>query len=100
MALGKVVILRRPRSSRLEGRTALIQCMTLALALGAGISFADSVAQAAGTLIVGMTAGDLPITTGNPDQGFERYRLVGYHLYDPVVMWDWSKPDNGAAINA
>jgi hypothetical protein len=27
--------------------------------------------QAGGTLTVGMTAGDLPITTGNPDQGFE-----------------------------
>jgi ABC-type transport system substrate-binding protein len=47
-------------------------------------------ARAGGTLIVGMTAGDLPITTGNPDQGFEGYRFVGYNLYDSLVLWDLS----------
>ena len=45
-------------------------------------------AQAAGTLTVAMTAGDLPATTGNPDQGFEGYRFVGYNLYDSLVLWD------------
>ena len=44
-----------------------------AWSLGAA-AFASSlltapVAWAAGTLIVGMTAGDIPVTTGNPDQG-------------------------------
>ena len=34
-------------------------------------------ADASGTLTVGMTAGDIPVTTGNPDQGFEGYRFVG-----------------------
>jgi ABC-type transport system substrate-binding protein len=72
--------------------------MTLALTLGAGISFAGSPAQAGGTLIVGMTAGDLPITTGNPDQGFEGYRFVGYNLYDSLVLWDLSKSDKAADI--
>ena len=43
-----------------------------------------------GTLIVGMTAGDLPITTGNPDQGFEGYRFVGYNLYNSLALWDLS----------
>src|SRR5262249_21487725 len=38
----------------------------------------------------GMTAGDLPITTGNPDQGFEGYRFVGYDLYDSLILWDLS----------
>ena len=37
-----------------------------------------------------MTAGDLPVTTGNPDQGFEGYRFVGYNLYDSLVLWDLS----------
>src|SRR5438477_528013 len=46
MALRKSLILRRPRGGRLEGRTTLIQRMTLALALGAGISLAGSPAQA------------------------------------------------------
>ena len=38
-----------------------------------------------------MTAGDLPITTGNPDQGFEGYRFVGYNLYDSLILWDLSE---------
>ncbi len=46
--------------------------------------------HAQGVLKVGMTAADLPITTGNPDQGFEGYRFVGYNLYDSLVEWDLS----------
>src|SRR5262245_4528773 len=40
-----------------------------------------------------MTAGDIPVTTGNPDQGFEGYRFVGYNLYDALLLWDLSKSD-------
>lgn len=47
-------------------------------------------AAGGGTLTIGMTAGDLPITTGNPDQGFEGYRFVGYNLYDSLALWDLS----------
>ena len=59
-----------------------------ALAGGLSIGLGAVAAQAAGTLTVGMTAGDLPATTGNPDQGFEGYRFVGYNLYDSLVLWD------------
>jgi peptide/nickel transport system substrate-binding protein len=55
-------------------------------------------AGAGGTLTVGMTAGDLPTTNGNPDQGFEGYRFVGYNLYDSLVLWDLSKSDKAADI--
>src|ERR1700740_2370662 len=48
---------------------------------------------AGGTLTVAMTAGDIPVTTGNPDQGFEGYRFVGYNLYDVLLLWDLSKSD-------
>jgi len=50
-------------------------------------------AYAGGTLNVAMTAGDIPVTTGNPDQGFEGYRFVGYNLYDALLLWDLSKSD-------
>ena len=50
-------------------------------------------ADAGGTLTVAMTAGDIPVTTGNPDQGFEGYRFVGYNLYDALLLWDLSKSD-------
>jgi peptide/nickel transport system substrate-binding protein len=57
---------------------------------GAVVLVGAGTARAAGTLTVGMTAGDLPITTGNPDQGFEGYRFVGYNLHDALALWDLS----------
>ena len=61
-----------------------------ALLFGAALALGAADAQAAGTLTVAMTAGDLPATTGNPDQGFEGYRFVGYNLYNSLVLWDLS----------
>src|SRR5713226_6544302 len=49
-------------------------------------------------LRVAMTAGDVPITIGQPDQGFEGYRFVGYNLYDSLVLWDLSKADKPSEI--
>ena len=68
------------------------------LVLGATLLLASGPAWAGGTLTVGMTAGDLPTTTGNPDQGFEGYRFVGYNLYDSLVLWDLSKADKVSDI--
>src|SRR6266851_3701174 len=59
-------------------------------AAAAGITLAVDAAQPAlsqGTVIVGMTAGDVPLTTGNPDQGFEGFRFVGWSLYDSLSTW-------------
>ena len=79
------------------GDDKILSHLVAALVLGVTLSLAGT-AQAGGTLIVGMTAGDLPITTGNPDQGFEGYRFVGYNLYDSLVLWDLSKSDEAAGI--
>jgi ABC-type transport system substrate-binding protein len=59
---------------------------------------AAGAAQAGGVLTVGMTAGDLPTTNGNPDQGFEGYRFVGYNLYDSLALWDLSQSDKASDI--
>src|SRR5712691_10253601 len=98
MASGNSLILRSAQGARLEGRTTLIQRLIGVIVLASGISLAGGPVQAGGTLTVGMTAGDLPITTGNPDQGFEGYRFVGYNLYDSLVLWDLSKPDKATEI--
>jgi ABC-type transport system substrate-binding protein len=45
-----------------------------------------------------MTAGDIPATTGNPDQGFEGFRFVGYNLYDGLALWDLSSSDKPSDI--
>ena len=55
-------------------------------------------AAAEGVLTVAMTAGDLPVTTGNPDQGFEGFRFVGLNLYDALINWDLSKADAASDI--
>ena len=51
-----------------------------------------------GTLRIGMTAADIPQTTGQPDQGFEGFRFAGYTIYDALVNWDLSKADALADI--
>nr|MCH9670761.1 ABC transporter substrate-binding protein [Gammaproteobacteria bacterium] len=72
----------------------LLPIVTSALAL----VFAPVSANAESVLRVAMTAGDVPVTIGQPDQGFEGYRFVGYSLYDPLVLWDLSKGDVAADI--
>ncbi len=54
--------------------------------------------QAQGVVTVAMTAGDIPVTGGNPDQGFEGFRFVGLNLYDALINWDLSKSDKPAVI--
>jgi ABC-type transport system substrate-binding protein len=55
-------------------------------------------AHAQGTVIVAMTAGDIPVTTGNTDQGFEGMRFVGYNLYDGLLLWDLSRSDKASDV--
>jgi len=44
-----------------------------------------------GVLRIGMTAADIPYTGGQPDQGFEGLRFIGFQLYDALVRWDLSQ---------
>ncbi|MBR0645726.1 ABC transporter substrate-binding protein [Plastoroseomonas hellenica] len=71
--------------------------------LGAGFALLAALAappaRAQETVLrVGMTAGDIPLTAGIPDQGFEGWRFVGYNLYDALVLWDLSRGDVAADI--
>ena len=74
-------------------RTALLAAAALAVPV-----LAPSAGQAQGTVTVAMTAGDLPITTGSADQGFEGFRFVAFNLYDALVGWDLSKFDKAADV--
>ncbi len=55
-------------------------------------------AHAETVLRVAMTAGDIPLTIGQPDQGFEGYRFVGYKLYDSLLLWDLSQGEADAEV--
>lgn len=67
------------------------------IALLAGLAAPPAHAQES-VLRVAMTAGDVPLTAGMPDQGFEGWRFVGYNLYDSLVLWDLSRGDVAADI--
>jgi peptide/nickel transport system substrate-binding protein len=67
------------------------------LALSLGLSMA-STAYAEGTLRIGMTASDIPLTTGQTDQGGEGMRFMGYTVYDSLVLWDLSSADKPSVL--
>ena len=73
-------------------RAAIALGVGLSIAVGATASFAESV------LRVGMTVADVPMTTGQANQGGEGTRFIGLSLYDPLVMWDLSKSDKPAVL--
>jgi peptide/nickel transport system substrate-binding protein len=51
-----------------------------------------------GVLRIGMTASDIPNTAGQPDQGGEGLRFVGYQMYDALVNWDLRQGDRPAEL--
>ena len=73
----------------------------LAVGAAAAILLAGTVsapARAGGTLRVGMTAADIPLSWGQPDQGFEGFRFMGLMLYDGLINWDMSSADKASGL--
>ena len=69
----------------------------------AGIAIAAALAwsgpaAAQGTLRIGMTASDIPLTTGQTDQGGEGMRFMGYTVYDALINWDLSSADKPSTL--
>ena len=69
-----------------------------AVSIASTLSIATSVQAQEKVLRVAMTAADIPINIGQPDQGFEGFRFMGYMLYDTLVLWDLSKADAPAGL--
>ncbi|MCB1511304.1 MAG: ABC transporter substrate-binding protein [Hyphomicrobiaceae bacterium] len=68
----------------------------LAAAIMASAVTGPAVAQ--GTLRIGMTANDIPLTWGQPDNGFEGFRFVGLQLYDALINFDLANPDKPSGL--
>jgi peptide/nickel transport system substrate-binding protein len=77
---------------------ALVWATWWLLALGVAWTPATAGEGRGGTLRIAMTAADIPYTGGQPDQGFEGFRFIGYQLYDPLVRWDLSQGEKLPAI--
>ncbi len=67
--------------------------LPLALLLSALLLGFGRPAAAEQVLRIGMTAGNVPTTTGQPDNGFEGMRFLGYPVFESLVLWDLSKSD-------
>ena len=75
--------------------TWLIPSLAAVIVLGVAVSSATA---GCGVLRIGMTASDIPRTEGQPDNGFEGFRFIGYTLYDSLINWDLSRADKAAQL--
>jgi peptide/nickel transport system substrate-binding protein len=69
-----------------------------ALMLAAALVGLGQAASAETVLRIGMTAADIPRTSGQPDQGFEGNRFTGLTIYDALTMWDLSSSDKASVL--
>ncbi len=68
--------------------------LTSASAAAAAALLPTRQAQAAESVLrVAMTVADIPLTSGQPSQGGEGQRFIGYQLYDALINWDLSQRD-------
>lgn len=66
------------------------------VAAAGALALLTSLQASASTLRIAMTAADIPLTLGQPDQGYEGNRFTGIPLYDALVEWDLSQGRNRA----
>jgi peptide/nickel transport system substrate-binding protein len=55
-------------------------------------------ARGAEMLRIAMTASDIPTPTGQPNNGYEGYRFLGYPIFEGLVLWDLSRADRLADL--
>jgi len=82
---------------RMHGATFLLLMALVAMGMLPWLPTVEAQGRG-GVLRIGMTAADIPYTGGQPDQGFEGFRFIGYQLYDPLVRWDLSQGEKLPAI--
>jgi len=70
--------------------------LTLAATFGA-LGSTSALAQEK-VLRIAMTAGDIPRTSGQPDQGFEGNRFTGIPMYDGLTQWDLSSATKPSVV--
>jgi ABC-type transport system substrate-binding protein len=72
--------------------------MLICTAFGLSYALAPGEASAQGVLRIAMTAADIPLATGQTDQGGEGQRFMGYTAYDSLVLWDLSAADRPSVL--
>ncbi len=82
------------RRSFLAGTAATVAAAGAIPAMGV----APAAAQTEKVLRIAMTASDVPLTAGGPDNGFEGFRFTGYTIYDALINWDLRPSDKPAPL--
>ena len=77
----------------------MLRITKAATVLAAALTIVPGAGFAAGTLRIGMTASDIPLTTGQTDQGGEGMRFMGYTVYDGLINWDLSSFDKPSDLS-
>ena len=86
-------------TSALTGKPNIVFASKAKLILAAALTLAASQIASAETILrIGMTAADIPRTSGQPDQGFEGNRFTGLTMYDALTMWDLSSATKASVI--
>src|ERR1700751_5035672 len=80
---------------RIEEPRKAVAALALVAVFAAGLVRS---ATAETVLRIGMTAADIPRTSGQPDQGFEGNRFTGLTMYDALTMWDLSSSDKPSVL--
>src|SRR6201991_399803 len=68
-----------------------------ALLAVSALSLAPASAQEK-VLRIGMTASDIPTTTGMPNNGFEGMRFLGFPIFEGLILFDLTKTDQLATL--
>ena len=79
-------------------KISLAAAMAAAMTAGIAFSLGAPSAHAQGNLRIGMTANDVPLTWGQPDNGFEGYRFMGLLVYDSLINWDLTSADKPSGL--
>jgi ABC-type transport system substrate-binding protein len=84
--------------TQLTPEVAAMKVTSFAFAAALAGSLLSQSALAQGTLRIAMTASDVPLTTGQPDQGGEGQRFMGLTVYDALVHWDLTRSDRPSTL--
>lgn len=80
----------------------LSRSLSLAVAMAASVlplsSALSPVAAQEKVLRIGMTASDIPTTTGMPNNGFEGMRFLGFTAFEGMILFDLTKSDQLATL--
>lgn len=90
----------KPYLNRNNEKWTLLLVLCFALLLSACANRAGGAAGASenGTMVIGMSAANIPVPDTMPTEGYEGMRFVGYQLYDALIKWELTQGEKPAEL--